>query len=153
MGTLGKSVGVSGAFVIASKYLIDWISQTGRAYIYTTAFPPGMCHAIMKSIDLILDGKLQKKLVKNIKYFKNRIKISKWNLLPSVTPIQPMIVKSSIEAINTEKNLKKLGFWVPAIRPPTVPINLPRLRISLSAAHSLKNINELIKAIQYVEKL
>jgi len=147
MFTLGKSVGVSGAILCAKKNIIDFLIQKGKPYIYTTATMPAIAEGISLSLDLIKDGKiLREKLIKNIQIF--RESICKKNLLMnSITAIQPILIGSPEQTLYTSACLLDQGFYVPAIRPPTVPKNQSRLRVSLSANHSKNDVLGLTKAI------
>ncbi len=151
IGTLGKAAGICGAFAVASPKIIDWIVQKGRSYIYTTASPAFIAHALSKSVDLICDNKLQKVLRDNIFYFKSKYKPKKWTLLNSETAIQPLKVGSNVDALRIDKRLYEEGIWVPAIRPPTVPEESSRLRITLSSSHTRQNIDLLINALKEIE--
>ena len=152
MATLGKAAGVSGAFIAGQKVVIQTLIQYARSYIYTTAMPPLLAYTLLKSVALIKGERWRrKKLIQLIKYFKKNLKLTRWNLLPSDTPIQPIIIGENKEVILIRNKLQDRGILVPAIRPPTVPKNSARLRISLSAAHSLKDIDRLITSLRELE--
>ena len=147
MFTLGKSVGVSGAIICARKNIIDYLIQKGKPYIYTTASMPGIAEGISKSLDLIKDGKiLREKLDANIQLFRKTIS-KKSQLLDSVTAIQPILIGTPERTLWASTALLDHGFNVPAIRPPTVPKNSSRLRVSLSANHTKKDVIGLAKTI------
>lgn len=147
MFTLGKSVGVSGAIICARKNIIDYLIQKGKPYIYTTASMPGIAEGISKSLDLIKDGKiLREKLDANIQLFRKTIS-KKSQLLDSVTAIQPILIGTPERTLWASTALLDHGFYVPAIRPPTVPKNSSRLRVSLSANHTKKDVIGLAKTI------
>lgn len=151
MGTLGKAAGLSGAFIAAHQSIIEWILQKGRAYIYTTASPPLIAHGLLTSIQLIESGITQKKLFENIRYFKEQLKLQRWQLLESITAIQPIVIGDNKITMKTAQRLFEEGIWVPGIRPPTVPENTARLRVTLSAAHSKEQIDQLIQKIHDAE--
>jgi len=152
MATLGKAAGVSGAFVAGQKVVIETLIQYARSYIYTTAMPPLLAHTLLKSLVLIKKERWRrKKLMQLTKYFKKNLKLSRWKLLPSETPIQPIIIGDNREALQIRNELEYRGILVPAIRPPTVPKNSARLRISLSVAHSIKDIECLVTALRELE--
>tara|TARA_Y100001936_G_C16093985_1_gene689764 strand:+ start:3012 stop:4112 length:1101 start_codon:yes stop_codon:yes gene_type:complete len=152
MATLGKAAGVFGAFIAGQKVVIDTLIQYARSYIYTTAMPPLLSYVLLKSLELIKGEEWRrKKLIQLIKYFKKNLTLSRWSLLPSDTPIQPIIIGDTREVIQIRNELKNRSILVPAVRPPTVPKNSSRIRISLSAAHSIKDIDCLIKALQELE--
>ena len=145
--TFGKSAGLTGAMICGSKKIIDYLKQSSREYIYTTASPPYLADGILKSIDLIINGeKLRKKLNKNINLFRNLIKKKKL-LLNVYGPIQPILIKDNQLVINIQKELLEKKIHVAAIRSPTVPFSESRLRISISARHSKNDIIKLAEAL------
>lgn len=153
MGTLGKAAGVSGAFVAASRTVIDWLVQTARPYIFSTASPPLLAQTLIEALALIERGDARREaLASHIALMQNGLRLKSFRLLPSRTAIQPVIVGSNEKALAVSARLREQGFFVPAIRPPTVPANTARLRVSLSAAHSLDEVQALIEAIQALDE-
>ncbi|NCV87658.1 MAG: 8-amino-7-oxononanoate synthase [Oxalobacteraceae bacterium] len=155
MGTLGKAAGVAGAFVAAHATVIEWLVQRARAYIYTTASPPAVAHALMTSINIIGsdEGRQRRAHLKDlIARLRERLQLKHWQLLPSETAIQPVIIADNAATMATGKALMEQGFWVGAIRPPTVPIGTARLRITLSAAHTIEQVDQLAAALVSIEK-
>lgn len=147
MFTLGKSVGVSGAIVLASNQIIDYLIQKAKTYIYTTALSPALANGILTSLKIILkDKELRKKLQENISFFRKTVKNKKL-LGDSITPIQPIFINDTKKSIKLSKKLLEKGFYVPVIRPPTVPQNTARLRISISSLHETQNVKELAELI------
>ena len=151
VGTLGKAAGLSGAFIAAHEHLTEWIMQKGRAYIYTTASPPAIAHGLLKSLELINQVEHRNALHQNIAYWRQHLKLNKWQLIESSTAIQPIVIGSNEDALLVAEALYKKNIWVPAIRPPTVPAGTARLRITLSASHTTDQIDQLINAISEVE--
>lgn len=154
MGTLGKSAGIAGAFVVASQEWIDWLIQKARPVIYSTAPPPNLAFALMKSIDLITSeegAKRRKHLNKLIEYWSANAKFSKWRTIPSQTAIQPLLIGSNHEVLRVSQELSNANLWVPAIRPPTVPANTGRLRIALNVLHELDHLELLIHRLKEIE--
>lgn len=148
MATLGKAVGVSGAFVAGSEELVETMIQYSRSYIYTTASPPAMAAAVMQSIHIIQQESWRReKLFELIDYFKTRVARLDCNLMASDTAIQPVIIGDNHKAATIAENLLAQGIHVTAIRPPTVPENTARLRITLSAEHEKQDIDSLINAL------
>lgn len=148
MATLGKAAGVFGAFVAAQADVVETLIQSARSYIYTTAAPPLLSHALLTSLKLIeLDEWRRDALLQNIAQLKNDLLYSSWKLLPSSTPIQPLLIGESHEAVRVSQTLRERGILVPAIRPPTVPQGKARLRISLSATHQPHDILRLTQAL------
>ena len=154
IGTLGKAAGVAGAFVAAHTSVIEWLVQRARPYIYTTAAPPAVAHALLASLDIIEgpDGDaLRARLHANIALLRQSLPLQRWQLLPSPTAIQPVIIGTNAETMATGAALQERGFWVGAIRPPTVPVGTSRLRITLSAAHEADDVRALAAAVNAVE--
>ena len=152
MATFGKAIGTSGAFVAASAETIDYLTNFCRHYIYSTALPLPIVAATIKSIELSTQLSRTEKLHQRIAYFKQQAQRYGLSLMPSDSAIQPLVVGSSDAALAMSSYLKQQGFWVSAIRPPTVPQGSARLRITLSANHTLHDIERLIVALaQYNE--
>ncbi|ABL02552.1 8-amino-7-oxononanoate synthase [Candidatus Ruthia magnifica str. Cm (Calyptogena magnifica)] len=149
MATLGKAAGTMGAFVAGDEDLIDFLIQKSRPYIYTTAIAPALCVATLKSLELIKHGDQNTKLLANIRYFKSFSKTLNLPITNSNSAIQPFIMGSSKKAIHISKKLINVGFYVSAIRPPTVPKNTARLRITLSARHTQSQIKQLLTQLKY----
>jgi len=147
MGTLGKAAGVGGAFVAGSATAIEYLLQKGRSYIFTTAAPPAIACALSKSLQIIGDGDaLRANLMARIAQLRDGL--AGRPLLPSATAIQPYVVGDNEAAVALSKALWERGLWVPAIRPPTVPLGTARLRISVSAAHTAADIDQLLSALK-----
>jgi len=152
MATLGKAAGVSGAFVAGQEVVIETLIQYARSYIYTTAMPPLLSYTLLKSLVLIKrEGWRRRKLIQLTEHLKKELQLLRWNLLPSDTPIQPVIIGENSEVMQIRNALQERGILIPAIRPPTVPKNSARLRISLSASHSTKDIERLAVALRELE--
>jgi len=155
IGTLGKAAGVSGAFVAAHRTVIDFLVQRARPYIFTTAAPPAVAHALLTSLALI-EGeegmRRRAQLRARITQLRNGLKQvlpadgSAW-LADSPTAIQPLIVGDNARAMQTMERLDAHGLRVGAIRPPTVPAGTARLRIALSASHTEADVARLIDAL------
>lgn len=152
MATLGKAAGVSGAFVAGDAVLVDYLLQHARTYTYTTATPPPLAGALLASLRLIAqDDWRRTRLAQLIKALQDTLKLRRWHLAASTTAIQPVIIGSNDEALAASKHLLDHDILVPAIRPPTVPKGTARLRISLSAAHTIEDIEHLAAALQAAE--
>jgi 8-amino-7-oxononanoate synthase len=155
IGTLGKAAGVGGAFVCAQNCFIEWLIQKGRPYIYSTATPPAIAHALLKSLEIIQsdEGKQRRThLHRLIHIWQQEIIFSTWEKVASCTPIQPLILGSNANALLAAKLLDEAGYWIPAIRPPTVPVGSSRLRITFSANHSEDDLRALINTLQSIER-
>jgi 8-amino-7-oxononanoate synthase len=148
MATLGKAAGVSGAFVAAERVVIDTLVQGARSYIYTTASPPALAAALLAGTELLRAEEWRRaQLQKLIARLRVGLDGLPWVLMPSQTPIQPLLVGGNDEAVALSEGLRERGIRVPAIRPPTVPQGTARLRISLSAAHDEQDVDQLIEAL------
>ncbi|MFY9327906.1 MAG: 8-amino-7-oxononanoate synthase [Georgfuchsia sp.] len=153
MGTLGKAAGVAGAFVAGAATVIEWLQQRSRTAIFTTAHPPAVSCALLKSLELIAAGDARRKhlhaLIAQLRQELAPLAVRHgWQLTDSQMPIQPLIVGSNQSALELSAALEAQGIWVPAIRPPTVPHGSARLRICLSAAHSQDNVAALVSALR-----
>lgn len=148
MGTLGKAFGTFGAFVAGSEALIESLIQFSRPYIYTTALPPAVAAATRASLQLIRsEGFRREQLHRLIEHFKkgaDNIGLSLW---PSSSAIQPIIIGDDATALRWSHALAERGFWVSAIRPPTVPVGTARLRVTLTAAHTVEQVDALLQAL------
>jgi 8-amino-7-oxononanoate synthase len=150
VGTLGKAAGVSGAFVAAHATVIEWLLQRARPYIYTTAAAPALAHALLTSLDIISGSEGHERrahLGALIARLKSGIPSGRWRLMASDTPIQPLLAGENQDALDLAADLAQQGIWVPAIRPPTVPAGTARLRITLSASHTMAQVDRLTAAL------
>ncbi|STQ89524.1 8-amino-7-oxononanoate synthase [Iodobacter fluviatilis] len=146
MATLGKAAGVSGAFVAGEQVMCDWLLNTAHSYVYTTAMPPLLSCAMQASLDLIeTESWRRQRLAKHIAAFRAGLQDG-CELLDSNTAIQLILLPDNDNTIRIARALFERGIWVGAIRPPTVPT--PRLRITLSAAHSDEDIAALIEELK-----
>ncbi|HNB79334.1 MAG TPA: 8-amino-7-oxononanoate synthase [Rhodocyclaceae bacterium] len=149
MGTLGKAAGVAGAFVAAHETVIEWLLQRSRPYIFTTAAPPLLSHALLTAIDLIERGDARRAhLNALIARLRDGLNGLRWPLADSRTPIQPLIIGDNHATLAVAQALDAQGIWTPAIRPPTVPRGEARLRISLTAAHDEVQVERLVSALR-----
>lgn len=155
MGTLGKAAGVAGAFVAAHPTIIAWLVQRARSYIYTTAMPAVQAHTLRASLALIEspEGDVRRAHLRNL-LAQWRAGVQPllaqrpdWSLPDSYTAIQPLVVGGNETALRLSAVLEAQGLWVPAIRPPTVPVGTARLRITFSAAHSMADVAQLLHAL------
>ena len=154
MATLGKAAGVAGAFVAGEQVVIDYLIQKAKSYVYSTPAPPALSATLAESVRLIEQGDgLRANLYQLIAYLKDNLKLSKWQLLASDTAIQPLIVGDNKESLALSEYMQTCGILVPAIRPPTVPVGTARLRISLSAAHTLDDVKQLVAALHQAESV
>lgn len=149
MGTLGKAFGSFGAFVAGGEALIETLIQQARSYIYTTALPPAVAAASRASLALVQNESWRREhLNQLITRFRNGATQLGLQLMPSLTPIQPLLIGDAGRALALSQALGELGIWVTAIRPPTVAKGSARLRITLSAAHSEAQVDQLLTALE-----
>jgi 8-amino-7-oxononanoate synthase len=149
IGTLGKGFGTFGAFVAGSDELIESVIQKARTYIYTTALPAAIAEATRASLKIIISENWRRdKLQKLTSYFRQRAGQIGLQLSPSTSPIQPIIIGESQRAVDISNALLKAGFLVSAIRPPTVPKNSARLRVTFSSLHEEYQIDQLLDALE-----
>lgn len=148
MATLGKALGVAGAFVAGSAALIDGLIQFARTYVYTTALPPALAAATSAAIDIARhESWRREKLQRLIAHFRHGAEERGIVLLESATPIQPVLVGASEAASNAAARMESEGFFVPAIRPPTVAQGKARLRVTFSALHEEADVEQLLNAL------
>ena len=144
VGTLGKAFGTFGAFVAGDAALIDYLIQRARTYIYTTALPPAVAAASRAGLRLAREEHWRRERLHTLTLrFRAAAAALAVPLGASTTPIQPLIVGDSAWALALSEALMNAGFWVAAIRPPTVPAGTARLRITLSAAHRDQDVDAL----------
>lgn len=151
MATFGKAIGTSGAFIASTKENIAFIQQFARHYIYSTALPPVMAALTGQVIARLQHGAEETpQLERNMARFSSLALSAGLISEPMQSAICPVVLGSSARALGVSEQLKQRGFYVPAIRPPTVPNNTARLRVTLSAAHSVEQIEQLVDAIVQV---
>jgi 8-amino-7-oxononanoate synthase len=146
--TLGKALGGYGAVVVGDEALIDHLAETARPYLYTTALPPAQAAASLAAVKIARrDHWRRDKLQASIAHFRAGAARRGLQLLPSDTAIQPLLCGDDRAATALAAALEARGFWVAAIRPPTVPEGGARLRITLNAGHDLMQIDALLAAL------
>jgi len=156
MGTLGKAAGVAGAFVAAHETVIEYLVQRARSYIYTTASPPAVAHALLCSLDIIggpEGSRRRQQLAQRIAQFRHGMRALLEGshdayLLDSATAIQPVVLGSNARTMALARSLDEQDILVGAIRPPTVPADTARLRITLTAAHGSEDVERLLSALK-----
>jgi 8-amino-7-oxononanoate synthase len=152
MATLGKAAGVFGAFVAGAPEVVEILMQRARAYIYTTAAPPLLAHALQKSLELIHAADDRRNHLQGLaRLLRERLRPKRWDLKHSESAIHPLVIGANGETVAVSEALARAGLLVPAIRPPTVPRGTARLRISLSAAHDAGDIERLADALNALQ--
>lgn len=153
VGTLGKAFGTSGAFVAGSEELIETLVQHARTYIYTTSMPPAVAEATRASLRLLQQEEWRReKLNHLIQRFRAGCEQLGLTLIDSPTPIQPIMVGESEKAMQMSAALEQQGIFIGAIRPPTVPQGEARLRVTLSASHTEKQLDRLLDALEKAQQ-
>lgn len=148
MATLGKALGGYGAFACGGPVVIEWLLQRARTYMFSTALPPACGAVASAAIDVLESTASPVPLLhERIAQFRAACAASGIPLGESRSAIQPVVVGEAVEALAISRRMLERGVLVPAIRPPTVPPNTSRLRISLSAAHSAGDIEQLVAAL------
>jgi 8-amino-7-oxononanoate synthase len=148
MGTLGKALGSFGAFVAGEDALIETLIQQARSYIYTTAPPPAVAQVTRTALKLVREEPWRReRLGELIRHLRRGAGELGLPLMPSTSPIQPLLAGRAYRAVDWSRRLEQKGILVTAIRPPTVPEGGARLRITLSAAHTLEQVDRLLEAL------
>ncbi|NGY05069.1 8-amino-7-oxononanoate synthase [Solimonas terrae] len=148
VGTLGKAAGAAGAFVAGDTDLIEYLVQRARSFVFSTAQPPAVAAAARRGLELIREEPERRaRLFDNIRRFRDGAAALGIALVDSQTPIQPLLLGDAARALSLSQQLFEQGFWVAAIRPPTVPRGTSRLRITLSATHQPGQIDALLDAL------
>lgn len=148
MATLGKALGGYGAFVGGSAEVIEWLVQRARTYIYSTALPPVAAATAIAAMDLLeADPSIVARLRDRIAEFRAAADAARLRISPSMTAIHPIVLDEPALALAASARLLDRGYFVPAIRPPSVPEGTSRLRVSLSAAHSRADVEGLANAL------
>ncbi|QDF75557.1 MULTISPECIES: aminotransferase class I/II-fold pyridoxal phosphate-dependent enzyme [Shewanella] len=149
--TFGKALGCQGAAILGSRTCIDFLVAHARDYIYSTALSPANAYVAKQAVLRVgEDTQLRERLKQVIDYFRSVCQQQGIELLGSETPIQPLVVGAIDTLSEVNANLKAAGFWVGAIRPPTVPQGSARLRITLNVNHSRADIDALVKQLNLV---
>jgi 8-amino-7-oxononanoate synthase len=148
MGTLGKAFGSFGAFIAGDTAVIEFLLQKARSYIYTTALPQPVAAATRAALALAQRESWRRERVLALTArFRRQASAAGVPLGASATPIQPVVLGSAPAALAAQRQLEAAGFWVVAIRPPSVPRGAARLRVALSAAHTEADVDALAEAL------
>ncbi|MBI5415612.1 MAG: 8-amino-7-oxononanoate synthase, partial [Candidatus Omnitrophica bacterium] len=151
MGTLSKAAGSFGAYCCGPKALTDFLVNKARSFIYTTAMPPAVAAAAKKAVEIIRDEPaLRQKLWANTDYFRKAVVAMGFNTLSSQTPIIPIVVGEPAVAVEFSRRLWEEGIFVSAIRPPTVPAQTARLRLTVMAAHTREDLDYTLEKLRMV---
>lgn len=148
VGTLSKALGCAGGFVAGSQTLIDWLVNRARPYVFSTAMPPPIAAAAREAIEIVrADAEPRRLLLERASALRRRLVEQGWNVGPSASQIVPVCVGDPASAVTLAASLLEQGFFVPAVRPPTVPEGESCLRISLTVGHEEPVIERLLAAL------
>ena len=153
MGTLSKSIASEDGYAAGNKDLINYLRNSARSFIYSTALSPATIAVSIKSLEIIAtDEERRSNLLKISNWFQNELEAAGFNVIKTKTPIIPIIVGPADKAVEFSKNLLKEGIYIPAIRPPSVPEGTSRLRVSLMATHTTQDLDEALAKIKLIGK-
>ena len=150
MGTLGKAVGAAGGFICGSRQLFDLLVNKARSFIFSTAPSPAVSAAARAGVELIQGAEgqsLRGQLWQRVDELRHGVASLGWKTPAEPSAILPLIVGEEAKAVATMDHLREAGFFIPAIRYPTVPRNEARLRVTLTANHTAENIEQLVNAL------
>jgi 8-amino-7-oxononanoate synthase len=148
MGTLGKALGSFGAFVAGSRRLTDWLTSRARTFVFTTALPPGACGAALASLDVLVDEPARRERLHALaRRMREELAAMGFDMSRVVAPIFPVVLGDEHVAVEASRRLRARGYFVRAIRPPTVPPGTSRLRVSVTAAHSEDQVDGFLEAL------
>lgn len=149
IGTLSKAIGSQGGFLAGTRDLIEWVRNTARTQMFSTALTPPACGAALESLRIIrTDTARRDRVREHSRRLRVRLQERKWETLGAPdSPIVPIVVGDPQQAVALSQRLLSQGFFVPAIRPPTVPQGTSRLRISLSALHAWEDLERFCECL------
>lgn len=154
LGTLSKAVGCLGGFVAGSNLLVEYILNRGRSYMFSTALPASILSAAQVAVELLIERVAERQLLRRTAIAtRQRLASDGWQVLGSDSPIIPLVVGSESAALELSGRLLECGIYVPAIRPPTVPVGACRLRVSLSCEHSQTQLDQLCDALRHCKEI
>ena len=149
VGTLSKAVGSAGGFVCGERRLVDWLANRARSYVYSTAQPASASAAALAGLDAIqAEPGRGAQLLKRAGQLRKQLQSAGWNTGNSESQIIPLLIGSADSAMELARRLSEEGFYVPAIRPPSVPDGESLLRISLNHRHTEQQMDNLLEALQ-----
>jgi 8-amino-7-oxononanoate synthase len=148
VGTLSKALGAAGGFVCGTRPLVEWLANRARSYVFSTAQPAAVAAAALAALDVVAaEPERRRRLLEAAARLRAELSAHGWNTGTSASQIIPILVGSPGEALALGERLRDRGYWVPAIRPPSVPEHESLLRVSLTAAHSEEMTAGLVAAL------
>jgi glycine C-acetyltransferase/8-amino-7-oxononanoate synthase len=149
MGTLGKALGSSGAYVVGSRDMIQYLINTARPFIFTTASPPSSAAAASAALAVIRrEPERRSRLWANRHRLFTGLQQRGFRLTETVSPILPILIGSAEQALAFAQRLLANGVYAPAIRPPTVPDKTSRIRVTVTSEHTNDHIDEALRAFE-----
>jgi glycine C-acetyltransferase/8-amino-7-oxononanoate synthase len=149
MGTLSKAVGCAGGYLVGSSPLIQWLINTSRSFLYTTAPPPGVAAAAQAALHVIeSEPERRTRLWKNREYLLTGLRRLGFRTTATVSPIMPLLIGDAERAVLLSQHLLESGVYAPAIRPPTVPDSTSRIRVTVTADHTTGQLDEALAAFE-----
>ncbi len=154
MGTFSKAIGSLGGYICGDEDLINFLRNKARSFMYTTALPPAVCAASIAGLKLIQENpSIRESLWENIRYLKNKLGRLNYNVIKSESPIIPILIGDADKAVGISKVLYEKGILIPAIRPPTVPVNSSRLRMTVMSTHTREDLDRLLGTLDGVKHM
>lgn len=151
MGTFSKAAGTFGAYCCGSQAMIDLLINRARSFVYTTGLPPSVAAAALEAVEMISsDNDRRAELFGMARDLRARFQKLGFDTLNSATPIIPIVVKDPALTVEFSRLLLDQGIFVQAIRPPTVPVGLSRLRVTVMATHTKDDLERLIDAFKNI---
>jgi 8-amino-7-oxononanoate synthase len=148
VGTLSKALGGAGGFVVGRRFVIDWLVNRARSYVFSTAHPAAGCAAAIRALEIVRDEPWRReRLLQNAATLRDQLRQHGWNVGESESQIVPVIVGDAARTMQLAAKLQERGLLVPGIRPPSVPQNQSLLRISLTFGHSGEMIERLVQGL------
>jgi len=154
VGTLSKALGAAGGFVCGTRSLIQWLANRARSYVFSTAQPAAISAAAVVALDIVAnEPRRRSQLLQSAAQLRQQLQRQGWNIGASRSQIVPIILGNPAAAVSLSQSLRERGYWVPAIRPPSVPEGQSLLRLSLTAAHTQEMLQGLLEALEACQAL
>lgn len=149
VGTLSKALGASGGFVVGDSSLIEWLANRARPYVFSTAPPEPFCAAALAALAVVRDEPWRReRLLERSRWLRDQLAALGWQTAEGKSQIIPLVIGSPDRTMASAARLREAGFWVPGIRPPTVPDGESLLRISLTVDHTDEMLAGLLEAVR-----
>ncbi|MFH4618777.1 8-amino-7-oxononanoate synthase [Vibrio furnissii] len=146
--TFGKAFGLSGAAILCDAALGDYLTQFARHHVYSTAMPPAQAHALTHAAGMIQSEAWRRDKLTELSALYHELLCDVPGFVATQTPIKPFVLGSAQRALHVASVMRDAGLWMTAIRPPTVPSGSARLRITLTAHHTLQHIQQMADTLK-----